>query len=144
MYIACLLVYILSCVGTALCPTNAYWLLILMRILQVQPMWQSIPPLVADRRQATGGSCLIAIGSGVVGDIALPQERGKYMGIFNLTSTFGPASGWCSSGRRADGWLTTQSGPFLVECLQEHWVGVVSFGFWPSAAPLCSYRWSCA
>lgn len=38
IYIVCLLIYVLSCVGTALCPTSAYWLLILMRILQVSPL----------------------------------------------------------------------------------------------------------
>lgn len=61
------------------------------------------PPPPANRHQATGGSCLIAIGSGVVGDIALPQERGKYMGIFNLTSTFGPASKSVTGDKRAFG-----------------------------------------
>jgi hypothetical protein len=35
---------------------------------------------------------MIAIGAGVVADVALPQERGKYLGLFNMTSTFGPAS----------------------------------------------------
>jgi MFS family permease len=35
IYIANLVLYILSCIGTALCPTNAYWLLLLLRIFQV-------------------------------------------------------------------------------------------------------------
>ncbi|RSH94560.1 hypothetical protein EHS25_004364 [Saitozyma podzolica] len=76
IYVICLLIYVLSCVGTALCPTNAYWLLTVMRIFQ-----------------STGGSAMIAIGAGVVADVALPQERGKYLGLFNMTSTFGPAIG---------------------------------------------------
>ncbi|ORY29520.1 major facilitator superfamily domain-containing protein [Naematelia encephala] len=76
IYIICLLIYLLSCVGTALCPTSDYWLLMLMRILQ-----------------ATGGSSVIAIGTGVIADISIPQERGKYIGIFNLQATLGPALG---------------------------------------------------
>ncbi|KAK4687614.1 hypothetical protein P7C73_g2490, partial [Tremellales sp. Uapishka_1] len=75
IYIVTMLVYVLSCVGSALCPTADYWLLMLMRILQ-----------------ATGGSALIAVGTGVVSDVAMPSERGKYLGLFNATSTFGPAS----------------------------------------------------
>ena len=35
VYIINLILYILSCIGTALCPTNAYWLLLLLRIVQV-------------------------------------------------------------------------------------------------------------
>ena len=42
--------------------------------------------------QSTGGSAMIAIGAGVIGDIAMPQERGKYFGVFNLGTLFGPAS----------------------------------------------------
>ncbi|WVR03902.1 hypothetical protein IAU60_000901 [Kwoniella sp. DSM 27419] len=76
IYILCLTIYLLSCVGTALCPTSAYWLLMLMRVLQ-----------------ATGGSALIAIGTGVVSDIAMPHERGRYIGLFNLGTTVGPALG---------------------------------------------------
>ncbi|WWC87778.1 uncharacterized protein L201_002670 [Kwoniella dendrophila CBS 6074] len=75
-FILLLLIYLLSCVGTALCPTSAYWLLMLMRVLQ-----------------ASGGSALIAIGTGVVADIAMPHERGRYLGLFNLGTTAGPALG---------------------------------------------------
>ncbi|ODO04663.1 hypothetical protein I350_05272 [Cryptococcus amylolentus CBS 6273] len=76
IFIICLLVYLLGCVGSALCPTNAYWLLMLMRIVQ-----------------SSGGSPVIAIGAGIIADIARPQERGRYLGIFNLTSTMGPTLG---------------------------------------------------
>lgn len=41
--------------------------------------------------QASGGSALIAIGTGVVADIAMPHERGRYLGLFNLGTTAGPA-----------------------------------------------------
>ncbi|ODN97426.1 hypothetical protein L198_03990 [Cryptococcus wingfieldii CBS 7118] len=76
IFIICLLVYLLGCVGSALCPTNAYWLLMLMRIVQ-----------------SSGGSPVIAIGAGIIADIAPPQERGRYLGIYNLTSTMGPTLG---------------------------------------------------
>ncbi|CAD6587454.1 MAG: hypothetical protein TREMPRED_004760 [Tremellales sp. Tagirdzhanova-0007] len=76
IYLICLFIYVLSCIGLALCPTSAYWLLMLLRIFQ-----------------ATGGSAVIAIGTGVIADIAMPQERGRYLGIFNLCSTFGVSIG---------------------------------------------------
>jgi MFS family permease len=34
IFIACIAILSLSCVGLALCPTNAYWLLMLMRCVQ--------------------------------------------------------------------------------------------------------------
>lgn len=34
---------------------------------------------------------MIAIGNGVIADIALPAERGKYLGVFQLGPTIGPA-----------------------------------------------------
>ncbi|WWC60193.1 uncharacterized protein I303_102758 [Kwoniella dejecticola CBS 10117] len=76
VFIVLLTIYLLSCIGTALCPTSAYWLLMLMRVLQ-----------------ASGGSALIAIGTGVVADIAMPHERGRYLGLFNLGTTVGPTLG---------------------------------------------------
>ncbi|OCF58020.1 hypothetical protein L486_04047 [Kwoniella mangroviensis CBS 10435] len=76
VFILLLSIYLLSCIGTALCPTSAYWLLMLMRVLQ-----------------ASGGSALIAIGTGVVADIAMSHERGRYLGLFNLGTTVGPALG---------------------------------------------------
>lgn len=76
VYIATVLIFVLSCIGTALCPTDAFWLLIVMRIVQ-----------------ASGVSATIAVGAGVIADVAMPQERGKYLGLFNTTSTFGPSMG---------------------------------------------------
>jgi MFS family permease len=61
-----LTIYVGACIGLALCPTSAYWLLLVFRILQ-----------------ATGGSAVIAIGSGCVADIADPEERGSFMGLFS-------------------------------------------------------------
>lgn len=76
VYILTLTIYVLACIGLALTPTSAYWLLMVLRCLQ-----------------ATGGSAVIAIGSGCIGDIATPEERGGYIGLFSAVSMGGPAIG---------------------------------------------------
>ena len=79
----CLLVLSLSCIGLALVPTTAYWLLMVLRCLQ-----------------ATGSASTIAIGNiylftslflfskfvgaGVIGDISTRAERGGFYGLFTL------------------------------------------------------------
>lgn len=74
VYIMTLSIYVGACIGLALTPTSTYWLLLVLRMVQ-----------------ATGGSAVIAIGSGCVSDIATPGERGKYMGLFSALSMAGPA-----------------------------------------------------
>jgi MFS family permease len=69
-------VYIGANIGLALCPTNAYWLLLVLRALQ-----------------ATGGSAVISIGAGAVSDVAEPRERGRYMSVFQVGAMVGPAFG---------------------------------------------------
>ncbi|KLT46062.1 MFS general substrate transporter [Cutaneotrichosporon oleaginosum] len=76
IYIPTLGIFVVSSIVTALCPTNAYWLLLLMRIVA-----------------ASGASATIAVGSGVISDVARPQERGKYFGLFNVTMNVGPSLG---------------------------------------------------
>lgn len=76
VYFMTLTIFALACLGTALCPTSDYWLLMLMRIAQ-----------------ASGGSATIAIGTGVIADIAMPHERGTFLGCFNVTGTFSMAIG---------------------------------------------------
>ncbi|KAF8204569.1 major facilitator superfamily domain-containing protein [Pholiota molesta] len=73
---ACLLILSLSCIGLALVPTSAFWLLMLLRCLQ-----------------AAGSASTIAIGAGVVGDISTRAERGGFFGIFTLGPMVGPAIG---------------------------------------------------
>lgn len=84
--IVLLVLYTAGCIGSALCPTSDYWLLMLMRILQ-----------------SAGGSPLIAIGIGVVSDIATPQERGTFVGAFNLGGTMGVGIGPLIGGALAYG-----------------------------------------
>ncbi|OCF45038.1 hypothetical protein I317_01089 [Kwoniella heveanensis CBS 569] len=76
VYIATLIVYLGANIGLALCPTNAYWLLLVMRALQ-----------------ATGGSAVISIGYGCVADVSEPRERGKYSAAFQVGAMSGPAFG---------------------------------------------------
>ena len=42
--------------------------------------------------KAAGGSATIALGTGVIADISLPHERGKFVGIFQFAGTFSTAS----------------------------------------------------
>lgn len=67
MFMGCMLVLSLACVGLALVPTNAYWLLMLLRCLQ-----------------AAGSASTIALGAGVIADIATRSERGGFFGLFSL------------------------------------------------------------
>ena len=74
IFLLCLLTLTLSCVGLALIPTNAYWLLMLLRALQ-----------------AIGSASSIALGAGVIGDIATPEQRGGMYGIFGVAPLVAPA-----------------------------------------------------
>jgi MFS family permease len=46
--------------------------------------------------QAAGGSATIALGTGVIADISLPHERGKFVGVFQFAGTFSTASESCT------------------------------------------------
>lgn len=83
VYICTLLVYMGSCVGLALAPV--YWVLLVLRMLQ-----------------AFGSSSVIAIGAGVVGDIAVPSERGGYFGLFSMGQMLGTVIGPVLGGIIAD------------------------------------------
>lgn len=74
VYLATLVVYMGSCIGLALAPH--YYVLLILRMLQ-----------------AFGSSSVIAIGAGVVGDIATPSERGSYFGLFSMGQMLGPVIG---------------------------------------------------
>ncbi|GJJ09750.1 hypothetical protein Clacol_003974 [Clathrus columnatus] len=76
LFIICLSLLCVSCVGLALVPTNAYWLLLLLRCFQ-----------------AAGSASTIALGSGTISDIAEPSERGGFLGLFSLGPLIGPCIG---------------------------------------------------
>ncbi|OCH87253.1 MFS general substrate transporter, partial [Obba rivulosa] len=86
IFLACLLVLALSCVGLALVPTNAYWALLVLRCMQ-----------------AAGSASTIALGAGVVGDVAAPHERGTYFGLWNIGPMVGPCIGPILGGLLAEG-----------------------------------------
>jgi multidrug resistance protein len=54
----------------------------------------NVPELIAFRfMSGLGGSAPLGIGGGVLGDIWLPQERGKAMALYSLMPLLGPAIG---------------------------------------------------
>ncbi|KAG6866038.1 hypothetical protein C0991_009135, partial [Blastosporella zonata] len=76
IFLACLFILSLTCVGLALVPVSAYWLLMLLRCIQ-----------------AAGSASTIALGAGVIGDISTPKERGGFFGMFTIGPMIGPAIG---------------------------------------------------
>ncbi|KAK7751890.1 multidrug transporter [Diatrype stigma] len=89
LFLLCLLILIASSLGLALCPTSAFWLLLLLRALQ-----------------AGGCASTIALGSGVIGDIATGEERGGFFGMFNLGPMLAPCLGPAIGGALSEslGW----------------------------------------
>ncbi|KAJ7090812.1 major facilitator superfamily domain-containing protein [Mycena belliarum] len=89
MFILCLLLLAVSCVGLALTPTTDCWLLLFLRCFQ-----------------AAGSASTIAIGAGVIGDISTRAERGGFFGVYSIGPMFGPAIGPVLGGVLADklGW----------------------------------------
>jgi MFS family permease len=79
----CLLVLSLSCIGLALVPTSAYWLLMVLRCLQAAGSASTI---------AIGNIHLflllflfsMSVGAGVVGDVSSGAERAGFFGLFML------------------------------------------------------------
>ena len=80
---ACLLVLTLSCIGLALVPTSAYWLLLVLRSLQAAGSASTIAIGIIFL-------CLspflfsTSVGAGVVGDISNRAERAGFYGLFML------------------------------------------------------------
>ncbi|KAJ3966936.1 MFS general substrate transporter [Lentinula raphanica] len=131
IFVLCLFVLCLSCVGLALVPTNAYWLLMVLRCVQ-----------------ATGSASTIALGAGVIGDIAIPAERGGFFGIYSLGPMLGPAFGPVIGGALSDGlgWRSI----FWFLCIASGFACIVMLLFLPetlrqlvgdgSIAPSSIYR----
>ncbi|KAE9568384.1 Itaconate transport protein [Colletotrichum fructicola] len=89
VFLVCLTVLIGACVGIAVCPTDAFWLLIVLRCLQ-----------------AAGCASTIALGAGVIGDVSTPEERGGFFGMFNLGPMISPCIAPAIGGALSDklGW----------------------------------------
>ncbi|SJL10096.1 uncharacterized protein ARMOST_13478 [Armillaria ostoyae] len=74
--IASLAILTLTCVGLALVPTNAFWLLMVLRFLQ-----------------SAGCTGTVALGAGAIADITTRANRGGYFGAFNVGPMVGPCVG---------------------------------------------------
>jgi len=109
---ACLATLSVSCVGLALVSTSAYWLLVLLRCLQ-----------------ATGSASTIALGAGIIADIATPAERGGFFGLYGMGQLLGPCLGPVIGGALAQslGWRAI----FWFLCISSATCGVVLFLFLP-------------
>jgi MFS family permease len=81
---ACLATLSLSCVGLALVPTSAYWLLMLLRCLQATGSASTTALGDLFRQQQIDQTLMMASGAGIIGDIATPAERGGLFGLFGL------------------------------------------------------------
>ncbi|EIM87227.1 MFS general substrate transporter [Stereum hirsutum FP-91666 SS1] len=112
IFLACMIVLTLSCVGLALVPTSDYWLLLVLRCIQ-----------------AAGSASTIALGAGVVADIAVPAERGSFFGFFNIGPMIGPAIGPVVGGALSDafGWRSI----FWFLCILSAVCGVTLLLFLP-------------
>ncbi|CAI6329105.1 unnamed protein product [Periconia digitata] len=89
VFLACLSILVASSIGLALCPTNSFWLLLFLRCFQ-----------------SGGSASTIALGAGVIGDIATTKERGGYFGMFNLGPMLAPCIAPAAGGAIAQalGW----------------------------------------
>ncbi|KAF2765115.1 MFS general substrate transporter [Teratosphaeria nubilosa] len=76
IFLLCLVVLIGSSIGLALTPTSAYWLLMFLRCFQ-----------------SGGSASTIALGAGVISDIADIREKGTLFGAFNVGPMLAPVIG---------------------------------------------------
>ncbi|KAF8307790.1 MFS general substrate transporter [Clavulina sp. PMI_390] len=76
IFIACMVIFSVIQFLLAVIPDSAYGALVALRLLS-----------------AVGSSPTIALGAGIVGDIAAPVERGKYMGLVFAGIMVGPCIG---------------------------------------------------
>ncbi|KAK0475764.1 major facilitator superfamily domain-containing protein [Armillaria novae-zelandiae] len=74
--IASLAILTCTCIALALVPTNAFWLLMLLRFLQ-----------------SAGCTGTVALGAGAIADITTRANRGGYFGAFNVGPMVGPCIG---------------------------------------------------
>ena len=95
MFIACMLILAIICIGIAVMPTDAYWLLMLLRCLQAAGSASTVAlgkswilpllPIAANFRYI--------LGAGVIADIAEPRERGMFYGVWNIGPMVSPDVG---------------------------------------------------
>jgi multidrug resistance protein len=86
VFLGCLSILVASSIGLALCPTDSFWLLLFLRCFQ-----------------SGGSASTIALGAGVIGDIAISKERGGYFGMFNLGPMLAPCIAPAAGGALSQG-----------------------------------------
>ncbi|KAG6832159.1 hypothetical protein H0H92_004890 [Tricholoma furcatifolium] len=84
VFLACLFILSLTCVGLALVPVSAYWLLMVLRCLQAAGSASTIALEFLNEK---------GLGAGVIGDISTPKERGGFYGMFSIGPMVGPSIG---------------------------------------------------
>lgn len=88
----------------------------------------SIPQLIAFRfLSGIGGSAPLGIGGGVLGDLWMPQERGRAMALYSLMPLLGPAIGPI-----AGGFITQYSDwrwVFYATCIAAIFIQITGFFF---------------
>ena len=80
---ACLLILSLTCIGLALVPTSAYWLLMVLRCLQAAGS-ASVVTIGNIYLFLTLFLISMSVGAGVIGDISSRADRGGFYGVFML------------------------------------------------------------
>lgn len=134
IFLACLLVLSLSCVGLALVPTSAYWLLMLLRCLQAAGSASTIALGNETLNHIAGALTWFLsynLGAGVIGDISTASERGGYFGVYSLgpmvshsrskswttceSNFYGYRSGWALH-RPSDRWHSSRQSRLEVSC----------------------------
>lgn len=84
--------------------------------------------------QAAGSSSTISLGAGAIADIASPQERGGYLGMFSGSESFSAGSARVMVTKLSSQCDNSVSPSVLYweECWPEHSAFVQSSGFWSS------------
>ncbi|KAG9013583.1 hypothetical protein FRB94_001688 [Tulasnella sp. JGI-2019a] len=105
VYLVCLAILCVTCVAIAVVPRDKWWLLLIFRCFQ-----------------SAGSASTVALGSGVVADIAEPHQRGSLIAMSMLGGLLGPCLGPILGGVFAGSigwrwifwWLTITSGLCFV------------------------------
>lgn len=119
--LSCLFLLSLACVGLAFVPTTHFWLLLVLRCIQAVGSASTLTIGTFAEYHLLLCFISLAIGAGIISDIATPAERGGFFGMFTagpqvsprlypliriLFSKVGPALGPVIGGALADklGW----------------------------------------
>ena len=82
---ACLLILCVICIGIAVMPTDAYWLLLVLRCLQAAGSASTIAMgmFMVPQSPHIPTQCH-SLGAGVIADVAETKERGTFYGFWYI------------------------------------------------------------